>query len=371
MPALGSITLASIPLLRTGGWPAALTGTPLATLPLQNVTLRDYYALSTEQNPETRTANPIDPITLADLDLSHSILGSLPASALVLANVDLSWLRDLDVWCRLFGTAYCPTGTLGDQTVMSAALQGAPVNETPVNETPVNETPINEIPVNEVPTGETPVNEVPVNELPVNETPVNELPVNETPVNETPVNELPVNETPVNETPVNELPVNEIMAAVAPVNETPINELPVNELATPNDIVDCSMVDCQTDATLGEAYAAHAIRTGVTFGDLRRGYGDPPNALDGIKLGDLNLLHDYGLTLRDLVDSLAHNTFTLGDYFLLILRSPTAQQGLAWERLDIFGSGLAAFATDGSTRPVPGDVRRGARPRRGERVDVR
>jgi Tol biopolymer transport system component len=352
VPALGTITLASIPLLRPGGWSAALTGTPLATLPLQNVTLRDYYALPADQNPETRATNRIDPITLADLDLSHSILGSLPASALVLANVDLSWLRDLGVWCRLFGTAYCPNGTLSDQSVMAAALQGAPVNETPVNELPVNETPINEIPVNEVASG-TPVNEVPINELPVNETPVNELPINETPVNETPINELPVNETPVNE-----LPVNEIMVAVASIANSPVNELPINELATPNAVFVCeaqnpgapNTVDC-TSATLRDAYLANAIRTGVTLKDLRDADGGPPSAFDGITLGDLNLLFDYGLSLRDLVDSLADNTFTLGDYFLLILRSPQAQQGLAWERLDIFGSGLAAFATDGATVP--------------------
>ena len=42
VPALGNITLASIPLLRPGGWIAALSdapGTPLAGAPLQNVTL--------------------------------------------------------------------------------------------------------------------------------------------------------------------------------------------------------------------------------------------------------------------------------------------------------------------------------------------
>ena len=39
----------------------ALTGTPLATLPLQNVTLRDYYALPPSQNPETRTREPDRP----------------------------------------------------------------------------------------------------------------------------------------------------------------------------------------------------------------------------------------------------------------------------------------------------------------------
>ena len=81
------------------------TDTPLATLPLQNVTLRDYYALTTEQNPETRTANPIDPITLADLDLTpqHS---RQPARerARALRTWTSHGCATLDVWCRLFGT---------------------------------------------------------------------------------------------------------------------------------------------------------------------------------------------------------------------------------------------------------------------------
>jgi Tol biopolymer transport system component len=356
IPALGNITLASIPLLRTGGWPAALTGTPLATLPLQNVTLRDYYALPTNVNPETRTSPPpIAPITLADLDLSHSPLGSLPADAIVLANVKLSWLRDLDVWCRLFGTVYCPNGATGltNTTVMAAALQGAPVNETPVNETPVNETPVNEIPVNEVPVNETPVNEVPVNELPVNETPVNELPINETPVNELPVNEILLT-TPVNETPVNELPVNEIMAHNATLTNSPVNEIPVNELATPNTIVVCATtlpapsgtVDCAT-ATLGQAYAAGALRPGITLGDLVQADGAAPDALDGVTLGDLHFYDD--VTLRGLIDSYPDGTFTLGDYFLLVLRSPTASQGLAWERLNVSNSDIQQYSTGGST----------------------
>ena len=358
VPALGSITLASIPLLRTGGWIAALTGTPLAGVPLQNVTLRDYYALPTSVNPETRTLDPIPPIQLGELDLSRSPLGSLPASALVLANVKLSDMRSLDTWCQAFGTAYCSSPTsLSNETVMAAALQGAPVNETPVNETPVNEIPVNEVPVNE-----TPVNEVPVNELPVNETPVNELPVNETPVNEIPVNELRLENTPVNETPVNELPVNEIMARNATIANSPVNEIPVNELTTPTAVIACATqqtppqgsVNCLT-ATLGQAYTAGAIGPGVTLGDLRRAAGSSPNVFDTITLGDLNYwgdaAHNDEITLRELIDSLEDGSITLGDYFLLILRSPTAQQGLAWERLDLFASGLPAFATDGPTLP--------------------
>ena len=45
----------------------------------------------------------------------------------MLANVKLSEMRSLSAWCQAFGPAYCPTA-LTDETVMAAALQGAPVN---------------------------------------------------------------------------------------------------------------------------------------------------------------------------------------------------------------------------------------------------
>src|SRR5262249_4687458 len=54
VPALGDTALSSIPLLREGGWGKVLSdppGTPLAGLPLQSVTLRDYYGLPPSVNP--------------------------------------------------------------------------------------------------------------------------------------------------------------------------------------------------------------------------------------------------------------------------------------------------------------------------------
>src|SRR5262249_4068569 len=70
----------------------------------------------------------------------------------------------------------------------------------------------------------------------------------------------------------------------------------------------------------------------------------------GITLADL--FGDYhlfsGITIRDLFDSLAPGTMTFGDYFLLVLRSPTASQGLAWEHLNLT-SGLSQYSTNGST----------------------
>ena len=56
------------------------------------------------------------------------------------------------------------------------------------------------------------------------------------------------------------------------------------------------------------------------------------------------------MTIGDLLASLPQpNTFTLGDCFLLVLGSPTASQGLSFERINLFDTGLPQFATGGST----------------------
>ena len=168
------------------------------------------------------------------------------------------------------------------------------------------------------------------------------------------MNDTPVNDLPVNDTPVNDLPVNDLMVANSTLGHTPVNDLPVNDLAAANTVVVCAAenptapnrIDCTSAITLKQAFDQHAIRPGVTLKDLRAAAGPSPNVFDDISIGDL---HYWGnVTIKGLVDSLPPNTMTLGDYFLLVLRSPTASQGLAWERLNL-SSGLSQYSTNGST----------------------
>ena len=188
---------------------------------------------------------------------------------------------------------------------------------------------------------ELPVNELPVNELPVNELPVNELPVNELNVAASPVNELPVNELPVNELPVNELPVNELLAAGSPVNE-----LPVNELTNRDAIVNCNIGGvCQPGKTLADAFAANALRPGVTFGDIR---ADVLRVDPDFSFGDLRYYGD--ITLGELLAAIdamsppADPPITLGDIYAMLF-TPNA---VRWERLDLDAMRVTEFATDGS-----------------------
>ncbi len=108
-PQLGDVLLSTVPLLRTGGWEAALAGTPLADRPLQNVSLRDVFEL---------VPGPFvtDPLTLGDLDLTNSPLGRIPAYVWGLGDVPLSSLGLTGTtWCEVF--AGPPVGCTAAPTV--------------------------------------------------------------------------------------------------------------------------------------------------------------------------------------------------------------------------------------------------------------
>jgi CSLREA domain-containing protein len=341
IPALGSISLSSIPLVHpSGGWDVVLAGTPLAGIPLQNVTLRDVYALNPPPGP--LAPNSTNPLTIGDLDLSRSPLGALPAMAFALGKLPLSAIPTTTGtytnWCTTANVAGVDCSSTS--TVLSAGIQGAPVNQTPVNQTPVNQTLIEALATYAAP---------------VNQTPVNQTPINQTRIGALPVNQTPINQTPVNQTPINQLSLQAILAANAPVNQTPVNQTPVNQLSTPNDLFYCvgpapagsNTIDCTSPTTtLGSAFAAHAIRPGVTLGDLRR--HDPLNVLAAWTIADLR---DYGnMTIGDLLASLPQpNNFTLADVLLLVLGSPSGVQGLSFEGINIFDTGLPSIATGSST----------------------
>ena len=106
-----------------------------------------------------------------------------------------------------------------------------------------------------------------------------------------------------------------------------------------------------------DAFAASAIYPDATLGDLRACL--PPAALASWTIADLR---DYKIvvsnpplvtrpmTIGDLLESLPQpNNFTLADVLLLVLGSPNGAQGLSFESLNLFDTGLPEIATGGST----------------------
>ena len=332
---LGDTALSTIPLLRTGGWGKISAGTPLAGTPLQSVTLRQVFQLSSL--PAALQPGATDPLRFADIDFSHSPLGSLPAMTLALGQLPVSGIPGID-WCALFSgppincAGSLPAGT----SLLSAALEGAPVNQSPVDQSPVNQLLIDALATAQAP----------VNQLPVNQLPVNQLPVNQLPVHQSRIFSLPVNQLPVNQLPVNQLSLKAILAANSPVADSPVNQLanqlPVNQLPVNQLVIDCSgAFDCAT-GTLAQAFAAGAVLDAATLGDLRRALA-PSDVPDSWTLADLQ---DFGsLIVGDLLESLPQpNDLTLADVLALALFANNPES-FAFETLNIFDTSLALYAS--------------------------
>ncbi len=327
---LGDTALSTIPLLRDGGWGAILPPT-LSKTPLQSVTLRQVFGLNPLPVPLQPGAT--SPIRFADIDFSNSPLGSLPAMTLALGQLPVSGISGVD-WCALFsGPPLNCSGSLpGSTSLLSAALEGAPVNQSPVNQSPVNQSLIDALATAQAP----------VNQLPVNQLPVNQLPVNQLPVNQSRILSLPVNQLPVNQSPVNQLSLAAILAANAPVNQSPVNQLPVNQLPVNQSVLVCSG---QCTGTLGD-YVGNVL-PGVTLGDLRQALpNDVPDSWTIANLEDF-----ANLIVGDLLESLPQpNDLTLADVLALALFANNPES-FAFETLNIFDTSLSLYADPPGTTP--------------------
>ncbi len=165
LPLLSSFSLSDIPLLRPGGWPAALATSTLATAPPQNVTLRDVLALNLPG-----LAN----LSLADLDLSRTALGQVPAAAVVLGAVPLAQLElpgGAD-WCQLAGPGVTCSPS---SNVLAISIQGAPIADIPIADIPIRDIPIADIPIADIPIRDIPIADIPIRDIPIADIPIADI----------------------------------------------------------------------------------------------------------------------------------------------------------------------------------------------------
>ncbi len=167
LPLLRVFPLSDLPLLRAGGWPAALAGTAFADTPLQNVSLADALAL-----PSIAALD----LTLDDLDLSRARLGELPAVATVLGTVPLSSLPlpgGVD-WCSLTGPGVQCSGS---SSVLSISIEGAPISNIPISNIPISNIPISNIPISNIPISNIPISNIPISNIPISNIPISNIPI--------------------------------------------------------------------------------------------------------------------------------------------------------------------------------------------------
>ncbi len=248
---------------------------------------------------------------------------------LALGQLPVSGIPGID-WCLLFSgpplncSGSLPAGT----SLLSAALEGAPVNQSPVNQSPVNQSLIDALE-----TAQAPVNQLPVNQLPVNQLPVNQLPVNQSRI-------LSLPGQPAAREPVAGEPA---LAERDPGRERarqPVARQPAAGQPAAREPVRARLRRCPV-----HGHARRLRRQGAcpaqTLGDLRARAraGDVPDTWT------IANLEDFGnLIVGDLLASLPQpNTLTLADVLALALFANNPES-FAFETLNIFDTGLSLYA---------------------------
>ncbi len=337
---LGSILLSTIPLLPPSSWAGVLAGTPLATQPLQSLTLAQVLA-------NTTAAGRLNSVPVGSINLQNSPLGSIPVGSIPLGSIPVGSIpipaasgepstdTTLQRWCAWLNgpPINCPRGgSLANTSLMSLALQGAPVGSIPLGSIPVGSIPLGSIPLGSIPLGSIPVGSITVDRVSIRLSPVGSIPLGS----------IPVGSIPVGSIPVGSIPVGSIDLQNSPVGSIPVGSIPVGSI-----VFNCS-TNCPTTGLLRDHVAE--LKPGLTLEQLLR--GTSAGAFDHITFADViafttpAALHNY--TIVNLINSalLAPGAnITYADVLALLLTANT----VSWETLDLSATPVQNFATGGST----------------------
>jgi uncharacterized repeat protein (TIGR01451 family) len=260
---IGGVPLSTIPLHTPGGWDARLVGTPLEGSLLQVTTLADVF----RQAPTALAG-----LELQDVGVASSPIASIPIASIALGPLHLSQLpllghtagQNLADWCTALATAGfgCTANALadgtsvGDATMASIGIEGAPIASIPIASIPIASIPIASIPIASI----------------------------------------PIASIAVAGSPIASIPIASIAVAGSPIASIPIASIPI---ASIDAVVDCSGGYVCTGKTLGDAARDGRIPPGAKLSDL------PQAILDSITLGELGPFFPPDITLGDVLAILA------------------------------------------------------------------
>ena len=333
---LSSVALSTIPLLPPSSWSAVLAGTPLATLPLQNVTLGQVLANAT-------AAGRLSSVPVGSIDLSRSPLGSIPVGSIPLGSIPVGSIpvppasgepssdSTLQRWCTWLAgppiNCTDPTSLAGaGTTLMSLALQGAPVGSIPIGSIPVGSIPVGSIPLGSIPLGSIPVGSITIDRVSISFSPIGSIPVGS----------IPVGSIPVGSIPIGSIPVGSI-----DLQNSPVGSIPVGSISP-----SLCRATCPTTGLLRDHLADFVA--GLTLEQLLR--GTTPGTFDHITFADVigftapSVLH--GFTIAQLIASLPPNANVTYADLLALLLDPNA---LGWESLNLHATKVQNLSTNGST----------------------
>ena len=344
---LSSIALSTIPLSPPSSWAGVLAGTPLAGLPLQNVTLAQVLAIATPAGRAQLRPGRLDqpqpqPARLAPPggDRARFDAGRLDPGA----------ARDRRASRRHHAAALvqvaerAPRSTARSRrasattTMVSLALQGAPVGSIPVGSIPVGSIPY---PIS-IPVGSIKLGNIPVGSITVPRVNIQYSPVGSIPVGSIPVNSIPVGSIPVGSIPVSSIDLHQLARRLDPGQLDP-RRLDPHRLQLHDRVSDDRHAALQPRRAPAEPDARAAAA-----GDSRRVRQHHLRRRD--RLHAPSVLNGY--TVAQLINSLPPNSgITYADVLALLLNPGE----LSWETLDLTGTPIQNFSTGGSTLDYTAD----------------
>ena len=357
---LSSIDLAATPLSSIPLSSIPLSSIPLSSIPLSSIPLSSIDLLGAPLSSIPLSSIPLSSIPLSSIDIAGSPLSSIPLSSITIGT---------DPFCDFVdgltgGAVPCnATDTLGDyQAAVDAALDVGTITANPLSSIDLEELPLSSIPLSSIPLSSIPLSSIDMADIassPLSSIPLSSIDVggdfcafiasdgtdwcldlgisgtdtlgdlitallgSSSSIADTPLSSIPLSSIPLSSIPLSSIPLSSIEIAGVPLSSIPLSSIPLSSIDL---LVDCSntAVDCEND-TLGDAEAANAFVSGVTYGDL-------VNALS------LEFLYGAG-TLNDSND---YGELALGQLLMaLLLRSD-----FPWETVPLDQIGAQEFSAD-------------------------
>jgi hypothetical protein len=317
---IGLFTLENVPTTYPGGWNALLTAvnSPFAGRPLQNVLLSDVLDPA---NYGGTLPGQLASLSLKDIDIQHSALGSISIASLALGATPLKFIPLNDT---------VAAGTDTDRfNAWCALLAAPPINMSCAALQLTADSPFLAIDLGGVPLKFIPLKFIPLKFIDLSSSPLKFIPLKFIDLTVSPLKFIPLKFINLSTSVLGQIPLKFIPLQSNAITPSPLKFIPLDSLTNRDQIVDCAHAFACAGKTLGDAADANAILNGATLSLLQQG-----TVLDPYQLGDL---HDFttasgDIELGDIIGDLpASPEITLADVLIgLVPRS-----ALPWEGANV------------------------------------
>ncbi len=338
---IGAVPVVSVPIGAVPIGAVNIAGTPIGAVPIGAVDIAGTPIGAVPIGAVDLAEAPIGAVPIGAVSISDVPIGAVPIGAVTLASTPIGAVSmgDLDT----DGIAGSPIGAvpIGAVDISSAPIGAVPIGAVALSGIPIGAVPIGAVDVAGSPIGAVPIGAVDLEASPIGAVPIGAVDVAGSPIGAVPIGAVDLGSIPIGAVPIGAVDITSVPIGAVELESSPIGAVPIGAVALDriNLLVDCSLIDCNGDATLADAAAAGALLPTATFGLFS-------GADTGLRFADLVGVGGFteeeiraqidGLTDFDLVDFLTFDDMTLSDL-------PSTNADVRRTRLDELGADALAL----------------------------